>query len=580
MKPLIRLLGSLRIAVPLLVAIAGVLAWGTVYETRFGTAAVQRFIYQSWWFQALLGFLAVNLAIAALERYPWKRKHLPFVLAHLGIILILVGGIIGGRFGIEGQIIIPEGQAERLLQLPQNVLLIRQPNPGITRVIPTNFEAQAWVHEPHKDFTVPLGDRVVRLTVDRYFPDAQLLEEVTDEGTEENPAVRLRMFHEVQHDDVWLFARDPERFGVRWGDAHLLFLEPTAPEQLDQLLRRSTTSEHPRGVVSVRVPNQAQAVEIPVPEQLHQPLTIEGTPYTITFKDYFPDFAISEQGLVSRSDEPKNPAVAFTLSGPEGTDAHLLFAFHPDFPALHGRAHTIHAQVRYLHAATSALPPNSFAILRTPSGALSAALTGATGERQSIEPLQVGTRYTHPWLGYQFEVAVYYPKAKHIQHMTNRSDEVRTEALHVIGREGEQTAEAWLGLRDSAALSLGVEPIIVEYRPAEQELPFSVKLLDFRKIDYPGTQMAAGFESDVELSDSQRGLILMRKISMNNPLKYRGFSLYQSSYVPEPVETTILSVRNDPGTPLVYTGFLIVILGVASMFILRAKTSGTTSEAL
>jgi hypothetical protein len=85
MNRFIKLLGSLTIAVPLLVAIAVVLAWGTIYETRFGTAAVQRFIYRAWWFQGLLAFLAVNLALAALERYPWKRRHLPFVLAHLGI---------------------------------------------------------------------------------------------------------------------------------------------------------------------------------------------------------------------------------------------------------------------------------------------------------------------------------------------------------------------------------------------------------------------------------------------------------------------------------------------------------------
>ena len=40
MKPLIKLLGSLTIAVPLLIAIAVVLARGTIYEARFGTAAV------------------------------------------------------------------------------------------------------------------------------------------------------------------------------------------------------------------------------------------------------------------------------------------------------------------------------------------------------------------------------------------------------------------------------------------------------------------------------------------------------------------------------------------------------------
>jgi cytochrome c biogenesis protein ResB len=115
----------------------------------------------------------------------------------------------------------------------------------------------------------------------------------------------------------------------------------------------------------------------------------------------------------------------------------------------------------------------------------------------------------------------------------------------------------------------------VEYRPDQRALPFTVKLLDFRKIDYPGTQMAAGFESDVEVADAQRGLILVRKISMNNPLRYRGYSLFQSSYVPGPVETTILSARNDPGTPAVYAGFLIVIAGVVWMFVSRSRRQNT-----
>src|SRR3989338_4321979 len=128
MTRLIRLLGSIHLAVPLLIVIAAVLAWGTIYETRFGTASVQRFIYQAWWFQALLAFLAVNLALAALSRRPWKRRHAPFLLAHLGIICILIGGIVGGRFGVEGQLIIPEGQAERILEMPGNVLVVHQPN--------------------------------------------------------------------------------------------------------------------------------------------------------------------------------------------------------------------------------------------------------------------------------------------------------------------------------------------------------------------------------------------------------------------------------------------------------------------
>ncbi|TPW01553.1 MAG: cytochrome c bioproteinis protein, partial [bacterium] len=147
-------------AVTVILVIAAVLAWGTIYETRFGTAAVQRFVYQAWWFQLLLGFLAVNLAAAAYERYPWKRQHAPFVMAHLGIILILIGGIIGGRFGIDGQLIIREGESQRSLQLPANVLVVHQPNPGAHHVFPTNFETRAWVHEPNARFQVPADGRL------------------------------------------------------------------------------------------------------------------------------------------------------------------------------------------------------------------------------------------------------------------------------------------------------------------------------------------------------------------------------------------------------------------------------------
>jgi cytochrome c biogenesis protein ResB len=556
-------------AVGLLLVIGTVLAWGTVYETRFGTAAVQRFVYHSWWFQGLLAFLAVNLAIAAFERYPWQRRHLPFVLAHLGIILILTGGILGGRFGIEGQLIIPEGEAERLLQLPGNVLVVHQPNPGVQQVFPTRFETQAWVHEPNVTIPVAIDGRDIRLTVDRYYPDAVTTETITGDGEAENPAVHLLVRHGDQQEALWLFARDPERFGAGWGDGHFLFLEPKTTEQLDRLLHPTPEAVLPRGVVTLRFADTGRTVELPVPDERDRTIAITGTPYRVTFKDYFPDFAITEQGLTSRSSEPNNPAVSFTLTGPEGTDAHLLFALHPEIPAMHGWAHQIKAEASYTHPTAEVLPPNAVVLLRAPSGRLAAVLTGAAGERQILDPIETGADYTHPSLGYQVRIAAFHPRASLAQHITNRGDEVKAEALHLIAQEGGQTAEAWVGLRGSAELAVGKEPITVEYRPDQRELPFTIKLLDFRKIDYPGTQMAAAFESDVQLTDAQRGIILMRKISMNKPLRYRGYSFFQSSYIPGPTETTILSVRNDPGTPLVYAGFLIVIGGVTAMFALR-----------
>jgi hypothetical protein len=426
---------------------------------------------------------------------------------------------------------------------------------------------------------VPLKDRSIEVLVDRYYPNATMDEQLIDGGEAENPAIRVMVRHGEQQGEVWLVARDPERFGLRVGEAHVLFLEPSTDQQLAELLTgEPLPPEHARGVVSIRLPGGERPHEIPVPQQLNRPIPLDGTSYVVTFKDYFPDFAITQQGPIHRSNQPNNPAVALTLSGPEGTDAHLLFALHPEFQALHGITHVIPSQLHYTHLSRIPLPPQAMTFIRTPSGTLSAVLTGSGGQRQLIEPVALRTRYPHPWLGYQFEVAAWYSRAKVVQQFSNRDDEVRSEALHVVGRDGDRTAEAWLTLGSEAELPLGNEPVRVAYRSGERALPFAIKLLDFRKVDYPGTQMAAGFESDVELTDPQRGIILMRKISMNNPLRYRGFSVYQSSYIPGPTETTVLSVRSDPGTPCVYAGFLIVIVGIASMFLLRRGDGSGSSE--
>lgn len=569
MKRWIRLLGSIKIAVPLLITIAAVLAWGTIYETLYGTATVQRFIYSAWWFQAILAFLAINLAIAALQRYPWKKHHIPFVLAHIGIILILIGGMIGSRFGIEGQLIIAEGQSERVMEAPGNILAVSQADSLIAQIIPTQFETKAWVREPNLKIPLQLEGRNVELTVDRYFPNAISDETITDGGVDENPAIRVLLQHEAYQDSVWLMSQDPETFGVAWLEAHVLFLEPNSKKQLKHLIEGSEETPNPQGVIFIQLPGSDKTHEIPVPEDFGDDLKIKGTPYRILFKDYFADFAITQEGPVSRSSDPNNPAISFTLNGPEGTDAYLLFALHPEFQSMHGFEHIIGADVQFMHGSSGGLPPDCIALIRDQKGALLAVTTGAESERKLFDSLEVGKWYTHPQLGYEFQVAEYYSHAKKTYDFRNRGNEVKAEAIHVIAREGDDEAASWIWLRDSAELAVGDKPVLVEYRPVHYELPFSVKLSDFRKISYPGIDMAEEFESDIQLTDMDRGIILMRKISMNNPFRYRGYSLFQSSFIPGSPEVTILSVRNDPGTPVVYTGFITVIAGVMSLFILR-----------
>ena len=580
MPSFIRFLGSLVLAVALLLIMAMVLAWGTLYEARFGTAAVQRFVYHAWWFQGLLAFLAVNLAAAAAQRWPWQRRHTPFLLAHLGIIMLLIGGILGGRFGIEGQLLIPEGETARMLRLPGDALVVSEPNPGTPHVFPTSFETTAWRHKPHTLFHVPLERRAVDLIVDRYYPNAAVEESITADGAEDNPAVRLVLTRgDAAEEDVWLLARDPERFAARWGELQVFFVEAETEARLAQWLAGPRDAGTDRGVLTIEFPELHVQRDIPVPPAADQTVAIAGTPYQLTFKTVFTNLVITEHGVVDRPGPTMNPAVAVVLSGPEGTEPHLVFARHPEFDQVHVRSYAIPARLRYRASEASALPPHALGIIRRPTGGLLAVMTGDPGE-QEVTAISVGAACVHPWIrGVQVTVAESVARARRTQQFSNRDDEVKAAALHVTAREGTQTAEGWVQEGGSLELPLGVEPVIVEYRPLQRELPVAITLRQFRKIEYPGIQMAAGFESDIELTDAARGVTVTRTIRMNQPLKYRGYTFFQASYIPGTPATTVLAVRNDPGTPLVYTGFLIVIAGVVSLFVLRTRstTDGVTA---
>jgi hypothetical protein len=63
---LVHLLGSLKLAVVLLVTLASVIATATVLEAEYSRTFAQWFVYNSGWFLGLLGLLGVNILCAAL----------------------------------------------------------------------------------------------------------------------------------------------------------------------------------------------------------------------------------------------------------------------------------------------------------------------------------------------------------------------------------------------------------------------------------------------------------------------------------------------------------------------------------
>ncbi|MFK5913399.1 MAG: cytochrome c biogenesis protein ResB [Woeseiaceae bacterium] len=62
-----------------------------------------------------------------------------------------------------------------------------------------------------------------------------------------------------------------------------------------------------------------------------------------------------------------------------------------------------------------------------------------------------------------------------------------------------------------------------------QELPFKIELKDFR-VEHYSSGMPKSFESDIVIHDDQLDKPLATTISVNHPLVYRGYAMYQASF--------------------------------------------------
>ncbi|MBI4678649.1 MAG: cytochrome c biogenesis protein ResB [Elusimicrobia bacterium] len=69
------------------------------------------------------------------------------------------------------------------------------------------------------------------------------------------------------------------------------------------------------------------------------------------------------------------------------------------------------------------------------------------------------------------------------------------------------------------------------------------------------------FRSDVEVVEG--GWVAAKaSLSVNSPLRWKGWTLYQSGYDPDNPYYSSLLVSRDPGVPVVYAGFLLLCVGV------------------
>ena len=106
----------------------------------------------------------------------------------------------------------------------------------------------------------------------------------------------------------------------------------------------------------------------------------------------------------------------------------------------------------------------------------------------------------------------------------------------------------------------------------QERKPYDVFLKDVERIDYSGTETPRDYSSRIVITDRESGDSQEDKTWMNNPIRYRGETFYQSRYDKLPLndgsqlETTGLQVVENAGWVIPYVCCMMVFWGMFAHF--------------
>ncbi|MBI3118057.1 MAG: cytochrome c biogenesis protein ResB [Candidatus Hydrogenedentes bacterium] len=124
------------------------------------------------------------------------------------------------------------------------------------------------------------------------------------------------------------------------------------------------------------------------------------------------------------------------------------------------------------------------------------------------------------------------------------------------------------------SVEIGDEKWTVDLRRAQWNVPFTIKLDKFTRELYPGTNMPKAFMSDVTKieGDAQQTI----KISMNQPLRSQGYTMYQASWGPQDAGPNTklfssLAVSRNPADHFPLYACIIITLGMMLHFGIKLR---------
>ena len=198
--------------------------------------------------------------------------------------------------------------------------------------------------------------------------------------------------------------------------------------------------------------------------------------------------------------------------------------------------------------------------------------------------LYEGNILSHSTIPFKIEILDYFNNCKPVSRIYSSSDEFKGMAKNfflqdiksekeyeknlsgVIFRISESGEEDgiyinYVGQPITEQIKVGDVNFMLILRRERTYLPFDLSLIDFEKIMHPGTNIAKSYSSKVNLDDD--GVSRNVLISMNEPLRHRGYTFYQASFIEgDGKDWSVLATVKNHGRLFPYISTIIMCIGL------------------
>jgi hypothetical protein len=459
---------------------------------------------------------------------------------------------------------------------------------------------------PIPGFSRTLDDRTT-LTVHNFYPHTE--EWPFAKAAESGPgfpALRVRLTTPMSGRPMesWVtslpvFERDPSPIAVELmalAEPALLpeFLHPPGPKELGK-----------QGQLVLAVGRRRTVARVNLDElEVGRAIELPGTDLSLTLLKYGELMDLlghkAEGGPAERA---SYPCVQFELSGPGGRGTYLCCARLPQMPAWQEGDEVAEVAGWYHYPDFrwgERLKMGALQFLHGPGGAVYYRVYGKDGLRQEgeeIDPTDSTRQYALPWqpMEMRMQLAGYLPHAcrkpsvlpRPVRPGAEPAEPLEPALRCTLAIDGEGQ-EFWVRLsRQATRVRVGDRLYFVRYRSASRPADFTLTLKKAQQVTDPGTTRPASYQSDVVLTCDAGGTQRSTEhvISMNNTLDHGRYKVYQTNYRPlvdpetlqlvldregNPVNVSGLTVAHDPGLTFKYVGSVLLVLGIATMFWMRA----------